>query len=176
MPARNTGMKIHSEEFKQKIKEKLNPPGRSYSTTKGRKLVLSEAQREDLRNRAKGNNERGFENKGGRCQFFEVDGIRMQGRYELRYYLECADKPTKPNRIKTPYGWYAPDFEFHDRFVEIKSSYTIKTCVSNKQSKKIVWVRNNVKPVEIKVLNEGETKLFLLQYDISEFTYQPSKN
>jgi len=172
----NKGMRIHSEEFKRKIREKLNPPGRSYSTTKGCKLTLSESQREDLRNRAKKNNERGFENKGGRCQFYQVDGIVLQGRYELVYYLGCSEKPKRAPRIKTPFGWYSPDFEFEDRFVEIKSIYTIKTCIANGQYKKIAWVRKNIKNIEIKVLNEEDSRLFLLQHDISKLRYRPSKN
>lgn len=168
---------MHSVEFKARIAEinrelKTGKPSKS----KGKKLNLNDEQRQQLRERVAKTNENGFDNKGGRCKFFQVDGLLIQGRYELKYYLECEEKPKKPDRIKTPYGWYAPDFEFRDRFVEIKSTYTIKTCIYNKQSRKIVWVRNNVKPVEIKVLNEEETKSFLSHCDISEFLYQPSKN
>lgn len=169
-------MRIHSDEFRQRIREKLNPPGRSYSTTKGCKLYLSESQREDLRNRAKAINEKGFENKGGRCQFYQVDGVLLQGRYELAFYLGCTDKPKRGPRIKTPFGWYSPDFEFEDKFVEIKSTYTIKTCIANGQFKKIVWVRKNIKKVEIKVLNEEEILLFLKQYDIPKLKFSPSKS
>ena len=164
----------HSEEFKQMIREKLNPPGRNYGHNKGRKLNLKDDHRRALAERVSKTNERGFDNRGGRCKFFMVDGVLLQGRYELRFYLESEVKPRRPERIKTPFGWYSPDFEFDDCFVEIKSTYTIKTCIANGQAQKINWVRQNIKPVKIMVLKESETIEYLSTFDLEAPRYCPS--
>lgn len=167
---------LHSDEFKHRIGKILNDRSKPRKSLKGFKHKMTEERQRIARETIAKNNERGFENRGGKCKFFMVDGVLLQGRYELRFYLESEVKPSRPQRIKTPFGWYAPDFEFNDRFVEIKSTYTIKTCISNNQSKKIVWVRDNIKQVEVKVLKESETVLFLSKYDLLKFAYQPSKN
>lgn len=143
---------------------------------RGRAMQFSENAKLNMKRNANRLHSEGFENKGGRCQFYQVDGVIIQGRYELAFYISCVEKPKRAPRIKTPFGWYSPDFEFEDRFVEIKSNYTIKTCIANGQYKKIAWVRKNIKNIEIKVLNEEDTRLFLLQHDISKLRYRTSKN
>ena len=166
---------MHSEEFKQRIGEiaKATKTGKP-SPIKGKKQNLTEEQRQARRERVAKTNERGFENRGGKCKFFMVDGVLLQGRYELRFYLESEVKPRRPERIKTPFGWYSPDFEFDDCFVEIKSTYTIKTCIANGQAQKINWVRQNIKPVKIMVLKESETIEYLSRFDLEALRYRPS--
>lgn len=99
---------------------------------------------------------------GGRCKFFNVAGLRAQGRYELAYILNLINNglklPKKAKTITTPYGFYTPDFEFEDCFVEIKSTYTIKTSKSLGQMKKIKWVDTNIKKIKIIILTETKSK------------------
>lgn len=104
----------------------------------------------------------------------------------------------KPNRkkFKTPHGQYIPDFDFGDRFIEIKSDFTLKVCkgempktdgtYSNEQWKKIQWVDGNVKPVEIIVIDKDDafnlfvqaisTKFVLDKVEIHKRQYKIIKN
>lgn len=127
----------------------------------GRKNILSEQGKENIRKHLKRLNERGFENKGGRCKWYEFNGLKVQGRYELYFIMNTKLKLTKPKPIKTPYGFYTPDFESENFFIEIKSTYTIKICMKNKQLKKIKWVNDNIKKVKIKILKEIDVHNFL---------------
>lgn len=127
----------HSEEAKRKMSEKKKLKSKEYSErlkgnsiTKGRKLALSDEARQALRDRIAKVNEKGFINKGGRCKFYQYAGIDVQGRYELIYLrrlILSGITPEKGKPIKTPYGFYTPDFDLGDRFVEVKSTYTIET-------------------------------------------------
>lgn len=136
---------------------------------KGKKLNISENGRKALVANINRLNSRGFENKGGRCQFFSVNGMTLQGRYELYYYLTSKENLTKPELIQTPYGFYTPDFETEERYIEIKSTFTIKTCFKGKQIEKIKWVRKNIKPLTILVLDEMEVHNFLSEIDIKQY-------
>lgn len=161
---RHTNM--HSEEFKARMSERLKksmedgtwkPP-----STKGKKLNISDEDREARRQRAIKVNTKGFENKGGRCKFYNIDGITLQGRYELYYYLYNNKLPTKPKlQIKTPYGWYRPDFEYQDCYIEIKSTYTIKTATKSGQLRKIAWISKNIQRVKIIVLDIRDVEKYL---------------
>lgn len=98
------------------------------------------------------------------ASLYNVNGILCKGKKETKYIesLVWKDKelPTKPKRISTPLGSYTPDFEFPDHYVEIKGTGTYKvmmgleayikgTPLSDLQWRKIQWVNENVKPIEI---------------------------
>lgn len=106
--------------------------------------------------------------KAPKCKTYYYEGLRCQGLYELTYIQnlkkQSKELPQKGKAIKTPYGIYIPDFEFIDKLIEIKSSYTLDVAkgkklnlngeFSDKQYKKILWVNENIKPVEIKILDK----------------------
>ena len=107
----------------------------------------------------------------GKSRTFNTKIGKVLGSYEVAYLQrlinEGGDLP-KPNRkkIKTPHGYYVPDFDFGDRFIEIKSEFTLQVCkgempqtngdYSDEQWKKIQWINENKKPVEIIVLEKKE--------------------
>lgn len=101
--------------------------------------------------------------KKSKVKFYVFEKLKCQGKKELRFLKECfrykKTMPTKAKRIFTPYGFYTPDFEYPDRYIEIKSLETFKVCLglksykgltklSDKQFKKIKWVAKNIKPLE----------------------------
>ena len=104
------------------------------------------------------------------CKFYIINGLECQGTYEKHYIetliLNNLELPKKPKNILTPYGWYTPDFEFNDKFIEIKSIYTYKMMVGeiknyggkfdDIQHKKAIWVNDNIKPLEIKIINKKD--------------------
>lgn len=114
-----------------------------------------------------------------KVRFFSLNGIQCQGRGELKYLKECikSKKPiSKPKRIKTPYGYYTPDFEHKERYVEVKSLHTFLVAVgeksyikggiiSNKQFKKMCWVAKNIKPLDIIIfLNKNQKPIEIQKY------------
>lgn len=74
---------------------------------------------------------------GGSSKNFIVAGLNCQGTYEKKYIESLVKQnkelPTKVKSIKTPYGYYTPDFEFKDYYVEIKSLYTFEVCIGQKK-------------------------------------------
>ncbi len=109
----------------------------------------------------------GNHNKQIKSKCYYVNNIRCQGTYEKRY-IESLIKnnmllPTKPKGIITDYGIYFPDFEFEDRYIEIKSEYTYQIAIgkikgiTNKkglQIDKINWTRDYIKPVQIIIIDK----------------------
>ena len=91
--------------------------------------------------------------------------IKCQGKKELKYLKEHEKKYNvllkKSERVKTPYGYYTPDFKDSSYLYEIKSAHTFKVCIgeisyknlkettSDLQWRKIQWVSENVKPVKV---------------------------
>jgi len=57
--------------------------------------------------------------------------------------------------------------------LEIKSMYTIKTCIKNGQYNKIKWVCNNVKKVKIIVLKESIVEQYLKGMNTVELEFKP---
>lgn len=111
---------------------------------------------------------------GGYCKFYYVNGIKCQGTYE-KWYLEYLlnndfGLPCSANIVDTPYGVYYPDFEFNDRLIEIKSDYTYRVLIGEKRNKftndfdtnqydKILWTTENIKPVEILIVDKKNNAL-----------------
>jgi hypothetical protein len=133
-------------------------------SNKGRKMFYTDEHKNNIRKHLKNNvNSKGLNiDNGARCKFYEIAGLRCQGKWELAYInsLIKNDKPlpTKAKTITTPFGFYTPDFEFEEKFIDVKSTYTLKTCIKSKQKKKIDWVSNNVKKVKLVVLKESFVK------------------
>jgi hypothetical protein len=112
--------------------------------------------------------------KGGICKFFNVGGLDCQGTYE-KFYIEKLikekkDLPKKGLTISTPYGVYTSDFSNKNNLIEIKSDYTYDILIGKKisrftkkielnQYKKISWVNENIKSVEIFVVDKRNNEL-----------------
>lgn len=107
----------------------------------------------------------------GKSRTFTTKIGNVLGSYEVAYLQKLIeDDNPLPNlvrkRFKTPFGSYMPDFEFEDRFIEIKSDFTLKVAkglmpsndgkFSDKQWKKINWLSKNLKIVEIIVLQKKD--------------------
>lgn len=107
---------------------------------------------------------------GSKSQFIETILGKVQGSFELAYLQRCINNhsslPQKATSVRTPMGVYFPDFEYEDRFVEIKSPFTWDVCrgfeknpkgvKSDLQYQKIQWTSKTVKPVEIVILSQIE--------------------
>ena len=114
---------------------------------------------------------------GPKSQFILTIVGKVQGSYELAYLQKLINGgltlPTKSSKIQTSYGSYFPDFEYPEKFVEIKSSFTWDVCrgkisngkgvLTDNQYKKIKWTDKNVKPVEVVILDDKEAKKLFLQ-------------
>lgn len=111
---------------------------------------------------------------GGICQWFKVNDIICQGTYEKFYIEKLLNEnkvtPKNSNAVQTPYGVYHADFEFEKNYIEIKSEYTYNILIGlipNRWTKKIdtiqyqkiKWVNDNVKKVEILVVDKINNKL-----------------
>ena len=109
--------------------------------------------------------------KAFKVRMWEYKGLKCQGRLERKWCVQAFDdglKPTKPKKIKTPFGFYTPDFELKDKYIEVKGLHTFNVLIGKKtytkvgtlstiQLKKIEWLNKNVKPVEINLfLREKE--------------------
>ena len=129
---------------------------------KGISIKFSESHLENIRKHLKNINNKGLNLKGGKTKWYEIENIKTQGRWEYAFIFDLVERnkklPKRGKPIKTPYGWYTPDFEFEEEFLEIKSSYTFKTSMRGKQRNKIMWVRENIKKVRIKILSEDFVK------------------
>lgn len=99
-----------------------------------------------------------------KVRFYLYKGLRCQGRKELKFLKECDrykwPLPIKAERIETPYGYYTPDFEYEEMYIEIKSKGTFEVMLGQKaykgignlsdlQWRKIKWVAIHIKPIEI---------------------------
>jgi hypothetical protein len=107
---------------------------------------------------------------GSKSKFIETIVGKIQGSFELAYLQKLLNEgielPAVGSTVRTPLGLYFPDFEYPDRFIEVKSPFTWDVCQgiernpkgvkSNKQYLKIQWTRQNVKPVEIVILSQKE--------------------
>jgi len=96
-----------------------------------------------------------------------VNGLICESSSELKYIesliSENKELPKNADPILTPLGYYTPDFEYEDRFIEIKCEFTYKVLMGEKsfskktktdltQFNKIKWVSENLKKVEIIIM------------------------
>lgn len=145
-------------------------PEQSRNMSEGIKKGLRESQKNKERE------ESGI-HTGGKCKLFFIDGYLIQGRYELYYFLTNRQNIiSNPKRIKTPFGFYTPDFELQNEFVDIKSTYTITTEMSKKQQPKIKWVSENIKNVKVLIIDGNVVHKFLNKIDCNKFLYDKNKH
>ena len=111
---------------------------------------------------------------GGVCKSFHINGLECSGTYE-KFYIEKLIKekkelPKNTGSVITPYGVYYPDFLKNESFIEIKSDYTYDVLIGEKISRwtkkyetaqldKIKWVNENVRPVDILVVDKRKNKI-----------------
>jgi transposase len=111
---------------------------------------------------------------GGICKNFIINGLKCQGTYE-KFYIEKlindgVNLPKEGQPVITPYGVYYPDFSFEDKLIEIKSDYTYDVLIGLKvnrftkkvdtnQYEKIKWVNENVKSVEILIVDKRNNNI-----------------
>lgn len=153
-----------------------------YRRTKGQSISLrqkgkkrTEVVRQKIKNGLRNFVQSGKRKQtGGICKEYTVNGIKCQGTYE-KFYIEKLlnekkEIPMNCGPIKTPYGLYYPDFLYRDTFIEIKSDYTYEIMLGNlmnrftkkfddTQFKKIKWVNENIKPIEIFVVDKKNNKI-----------------
>ena len=97
----------------------------------------------------------------------------VQGSWELAYLQKLINEKKeipKPHKrgIKTPFGIYFPDFENDKELIEIKSDFTLDVAkgilplaggkCDDTQWRKIQWVNDNVKKVNVIVLDNKEAE------------------
>ena len=147
--------KIRSKESIEKQKESV----KDYKFSDERKKSHAEARDKQLEK---------IDNFIFLTKHYNINGVPCQGKNE-KWYMENLIAENKPMPIKkkfvmTPFGSYHPDFEFEDKYVEIKSGYTYKifigeisphknTPINTEQYKKVVWTGKNVKPVQLLVID-----------------------
>ena len=101
---------------------------------------------------------------------------KVLGSHEVAYLQMLLNENKElpkvcKKRIKTEFGYYLPDFEFLENYIEVKSEFTLKVCKgemvdgkgekNNKQWNKIMWTNENIKKVDIVVVKRSEyLKLF----------------
>lgn len=105
--------------------------------------------------------------------WYDVEGVKVQGKSEKLFLerrieeLKNGSLITHPKSIKTPYGYYRPDFENEHNLIEVKSSYTFKGLFYNydkkifeetNQFKKYLWVSENIKPLKIFVVETNRNE------------------
>ena len=78
---------LHSIEFKKKQSINLKNNRKFHKTTKGISRNFTDIHMEKIKKHINSLNKIGFENKGGRCKFYDIDNIKLQGKYELYFYL-----------------------------------------------------------------------------------------
>ena len=119
--------------------------------------------------------------KKSRVKYYCYMKLKCQGKKELRFLKEQVrykrPLPIKAKRILTPYGYYTPDFEYPDRYIEIKCLGTFFVLYgliayrgigkpNTLQLEKILWVNSNIKPVNIIVyLSNREYKPSLANFN-----------
>lgn len=102
---------------------------------------------------------------------------KVLGKFEVAYIQLCKETDRKlpeicHKRYKTPFGTYKPDFFHNEKFIEIKSKFTLcvakgqyhnnKGKYSDLQWKKICYFMENISPLDVIVIDGNEAqKLFL---------------
>lgn len=131
---------------------------------------ISDSCKKWIKENPKKHLERQLSSKNIYKKHFIVNNIKCQGDSEKAYIEYLTNNnltlPTKVNKgLKTSLGYYFPDFETKEFYIEIKSSYTYQLLKkdNNKQYLKIVEA-SKVKPIKLIVIDNRkkilEEKLF----------------
>lgn len=116
----------------------------------------------------------------GRCEEFIVGNLLCDGTHEKFYIESILSKgdglPINTEPIKTEFGYYKPDFEYDDFFVDVKSTFTLKVLLGlssyskNKKSNpkqllKIKYISENIKPIRIILVDITQKEFLELTLD-----------
>ena len=154
-----------SEEVKKKLSQ--SQKNKKNTWTDEKRLKHSEVMRKVVSEKPK--SYLGFNR--GRVKEIEIDGIKVQGKWELHFYLWAKDKNLQPQKVIEgfPYTWngprkYFPDFYLptKDIYVEIKGYETDRDISKWDQfPQKLVILKKE----EIKRITSGSIE------SIDEFQY-----
>jgi len=158
---------LHNSEFRRSIGESISLRQTGKKRSEHVINILKTAQQKYSKSGKR-------KQSGGVCKKYIVSGIECQGTYE-KFYIEklIKERQTLPSNsilIETPFGVYYPDFSFNNKLIEIKSDYTYDILLGNQmnrwtkkidkiQYEKIKWVNENIKPVEIIIVDKRKNKL-----------------
>lgn len=163
--------KLKGRRFSKRTLEKMREASNHKSyieklIDKGYTLEEANALRQQVVEKSKATKRTNASVKGGKSKYYETPIGKVQGTYELAYINKLLEEKlvlpiNKPKGIKTLYGDYFPDFEFPNKFIEIKSNFTfdvfrgVQPNINGKldtvQKQKVEWVSTNIKPVEVLV-------------------------
>jgi hypothetical protein len=158
---------IYNSEFGRNRGESITLRQTGKKRSEHVKLILKNAQQEFAKSGKR-------KQTGGVCKRYIISGLICNGTYE-KFYIEKLIKekkklPQNSESINTPFGVYYPDFLNGKSLVEIKSDYTYDVLIGKKKSRwtkkydttqleKIKWVNENVKPVDILVVDKRNNKI-----------------
>lgn len=109
----------------------------------------------------------------GHSRMYDTIIGRVLGKFEVAYVQLCKETDGKlpeicHKRYKTPFGTYKPDFFHHEKFVEIKSEFTLRVAkgqyhnnkgkYSDLQWKKICYFMENIASLDVIVLDSNEAQ------------------
>jgi hypothetical protein len=144
--------KTHTDELKAK-----------WSTERTGKLIHSEESKEKIREKLLERYENGEIQKSPKSNWYEFQGLKCQGRTELKWVERNFDRIINSRiYINTPHGTYIGDFETNDSLIEVKSFYTF-SVISQNQLDKIMWIDKNIKKIIFAV--ERDNKFYEFSYN-----------
>lgn len=144
--------KTHTDELKVK-----------WSAERSGKSIHSDETKERMRNKMLERYENGEIQKSPKSNWYEFQGLKCQGRTELKWIERNFDRIINSRiYISTPHGTYIGDFETNDSLIEVKSFYTF-SVISQNQLDKIMWIDKNIKKIIFAV--ERDNKLYEFSYN-----------
>lgn len=119
--------------------------------------------KERMRNKMLERYENGEIQKSPKSNWYEFQGLKCQGRTELKWVERNFDRIINSRiYISTPHGTYIGDFETNDSLIEVKSFYTF-SVISQNQLDKIMWIDKNIKKIIFAV--ERDNKFYEFSYN-----------
>lgn len=144
--------KTHTDELKAK-----------WSAERTGKMVHSDESKEKIRKKLLERYENGEIQKSPKSNWYEFQGLKCQGRTELKWVERNFDRIINSRiYINTPLGTYIGDFETNDSLIEVKSFYTF-SVISQNQLDKIMWIDKNIKKIIFAV--ERDNKFYEFSYN-----------
>ena len=139
----------------QETKDKIGKANR------GKSHPVSDSTKQKIREKLITRIENGEINGSPKCSIYEYKGYKVQGRSELKWIKEHYESITqnKKKGIDTPYGYYFPDFETKDYYIEVKSRYTYNMMLNKSQFEKIKFVSTVHKPVRLYIDDGNEWEI-----------------
>jgi hypothetical protein len=169
--SRTSKEKWSDSSYKEKVSEKIK--NNNWSKRSDKEDIIKKGILTKIEKYGKSN---GF----GKCNQFLVNGLICDGTHE-KFYIEWLlsrgkDIPVSLESIKTDIGYYTPDFEYDEYYIDVKSIFTLKVLLgfssysktkkSNpKQLLKMKYINDNIKPVKIILVDTTENELLELSID-----------